>query len=97
MHWPKVSEKKKAELETLKLSLKTSPLKTDRKTPKSIATSLHGDTISEAQHHKSRAISDKDDGRSAMTERKPVVWAENSMKPKPKEKKDGKIIDWLKE
>jgi hypothetical protein len=71
MHWPKVSEKKKAKLETLKLSLKTSPLKTDRKTPNSIATSLYGDTTSEAQHQ-SRAISDKDDGISAMTERKPA-------------------------
>ena len=26
-----------------------------------------------------------------------VIWAENSMKPKPKEKKEGKIIDWLRE
>lgn len=25
MHWPKISEKKKLELETLKMSMKTSP------------------------------------------------------------------------
>lgn len=31
MHWPKISEKKRAELETLKMSMKTSP-----KNPKSI-------------------------------------------------------------
>jgi len=33
MHWPKVSEKKRQELESLKMSLKTSPRK---KSPKSI-------------------------------------------------------------
>lgn len=26
-----------------------------------------------------------------------VIWHENTMKPKPKEKKEGKIIDWLRE
>jgi hypothetical protein len=29
--------------------------------------------------------------------RKQVVWPENPLKPKPKEKKEGKIIDWLRE
>jgi len=28
---------------------------------------------------------------------KAIVWPENTMKPKPKEKKEGKIIDWLRE
>jgi hypothetical protein len=26
-----------------------------------------------------------------------VVWPENPLVPKPKEKKEGKIIDWLRE
>lgn len=97
MHWPKISEKKKNELETLKMSLKTISLKPDAKrSPKSIAgASVHGDMIS--GHHGNRAVSEhNDDGKSTMT-RKPIVWAENTMKPKPKEKKEGKIIDWLKE
>ena len=29
--------------------------------------------------------------------RKKVVWPDNPLKPKPKEKKEGKIIDWLRE
>lgn len=45
MHWPKVSEKKKLELETLKMSLKTSPHNLT-KSPKSKMESRNGDTIS---------------------------------------------------
>jgi len=26
-----------------------------------------------------------------------IVWPENPLKPKPKEKKEGKIVDWLRE
>ena len=41
-----------------------------------------------------RAYSDKED-KSAY--KKKVLWPENTMKPKPKEKKEGFIIDFLKE
>lgn len=44
MHWPKISEKKRNELESLKMSIKTSP-----KNPgntKSIITSSNHNTIS---------------------------------------------------
>jgi hypothetical protein len=34
MHWPKISEKKKQELEALKMSMKTSP-KHGKKSPRS--------------------------------------------------------------
>jgi hypothetical protein len=29
--------------------------------------------------------------------RKKILWPENPLKPKPREKKEGKIVDWLKE
>ena len=57
MHWPKVSEKKKAELEHLMMSIKTSPLK---KSPKSIYESEHHGLNDEISTHKgnNRANSD---------------------------------------
>lgn len=93
MHWPKISEKKKAELETLKMSLKATPRK---KSPKSImGQSTRGDVLS---HHndKGRAASENNEENSQMKS-KIIVWPENTMKPKPKEKKEGKIVDWLRE
>lgn len=97
MHWPKVSDKKRKELETLKQNLKTSPL-TLKKTPKSRMGSdayQGGDEISTRNKYM-RASSDQDGEKSTIT-RRAVVWSENTMKPKPKETKEGKIIDWLKE
>jgi hypothetical protein len=44
MHWPKISEKKRAELETLKMSMKTSPKR--RNSPKSTMAGSNHDTIS---------------------------------------------------
>ena len=94
MHWPKVSDKKRKELETLKSHLKTSPL-TMKKSPKSIADNYHGDEISSRNKYL-RASSDHDAEKSTIT-RRAVVWPDNPMKPKPKEIKEGKIVDWLKE
>jgi len=99
MHWPKISEKKKSELESLKLSLKTPVLK--RKSPISsvIGHNSYKDneednsTYGILGHH--RASSDNHDG--SITRSRVIKWPENSMKPKPIEKKEGKIIDWLRE
>eukprot|EP00347_Sterkiella_histriomuscorum_P020948 403335841 len=90
MHWPKISEKKKAELETLKMSMKTSP-----KNPKSIIGQGNHDTAS--RNNQNRAASAHRQNEEDSTMRRQVVWAENTMKPKPKEKKEGKIVDWLRE
>jgi len=43
-----------------------------------------------------RANSEHGEENSQMKS-KVIVWPENTMKPKPKEKKEGKIIDWLRE
>lgn len=92
MHWPKVSEKKRQELESLKMSLKTSPRK---KSPKSImGQSTRGDQLS--HHEKGRAASENNEENSQMKSRI-IVWPENPLKPKPIEKKEGKIVDWLRE
>lgn len=40
--------------------------------------------------------SEREGDKSNMI-RKVIIWPENSMKPKPKEHKEGKIVDWLKE
>ena len=45
--------------------------------------------------NQTRAESDMNGEDSIM--KKKVVWPENPLKPKPKEKKEGKIIDWLRE
>jgi hypothetical protein len=98
MHWPKISEKKRQELEQLKATLKTSPLRT-KKSPKSIVGSepigLGRDEVSTRNKYM-RASSDHDADKSHMTRRN-IVWPENPLKPKPKEHREGKIIDWLKE
>jgi hypothetical protein len=94
MHWPKVSEKKKQELEQLKMTLKTSPAA--KKSPKSImGQSTRGDVIS---HHGKggRAASENNEENSQMKSRM-IIWPDNPLKPKPKEKKEGKIVDWLRE
>ena len=98
MHWPKISFKKKKELETLKESIKASPYK-GKKSPKSIYGSElpgHGDEISMGKSHNNRANSDHD-GENRSAKRKKILWPDNPMKPKPKEHKEGKNVDWLKE
>lgn len=97
MHWPKVSDKKRKELEALKANLKTSPLRV-KKSPKSIMGSdayQGGDEISSRNKYM-RASSDHDAEKSTITRRN-VIWPENTMKPKPREIREGKIVDWLKE
>ncbi|CDW82839.1 UNKNOWN [Stylonychia lemnae] len=99
MHWPKVSEKKKSELEILKLSLKTPVLK--KKSPRSSVLGHNSykdndednSTYGILGHH--RASSDNHDG--SITRSRVIKWPDNPMVPKPKEKKEGKIIDWLRE
>ena len=92
MHWPKVSEKKRKELEQLKQTLKSSPHQ--KKSPKSTMGQSTRDVLS--HHEKGRAASDNREENSQM-KGKAVVWPENPLKPKPKEKKEGKIVDWLRE
>ncbi len=61
MYWPKVSEKKKAELEALKMSIKATPRK---KSPKSImGQSTRGDALSH-HHDKGRAASENNEENS---------------------------------
>ena len=97
MHWPKVSEKKKQELEQLKLSIQTSPTKRN-KSPKSrysTAMNAPNDSIS-AGNQDFRANSENEGEKGSLT-RKKIIWPENSLKPKPKEKKEIKVYDYLKE
>jgi len=87
MHWPKVSLKKKHELESLKESVKMSPYKSNKKSPKSIYGSEHPhakgrDEIS--TNGKNRASSEND-GDKGSTKRKKIIWPDNPLKPKPKE------------
>jgi hypothetical protein len=42
-----------------------------------------------------RAISEHNEEDSIY--KKKSLWPDNPLKPKPKEKKQGKIIDWLRE
>ena len=81
-------------MEQLKMSLKTSPLRY-KKSPKS----LLGSEPINAKDYSSikngmRAYSDKEDKNGL---KKKIFWPENTMKPKPKERKEGHIIDYLKE
>ena len=90
MHWPKVSMKKKKELEILKDTIKASPYKT-KKSPKSIYGSEHpghGDEISTGKGRDNRANSDHDGEKSSVKRRK-IIWPVNPLKPKPKELKEG--------
>lgn len=99
MHWPKVSEKKKIELEQLKISLKTPVVK--RKTSALHSLGYHTYDDNHSTHGytaEQRSTSENPEHPSIQVSRyKPVVWKENSMKPKIKEKKEAKIIDYLKE
>ena len=97
MHWPKVSDKKRKELESLKANLKTSPLRT-KKSPKSImgSDSYQGGDEKSSRNKMLRAASDHGADQSTLN-RRPIVWHENTMKPKPREIREGKIVDWLKE
>ena len=83
MHWPKISEKKKRELESLKESIKSSPARF-KKSPKSIMASeaAYGtaDQISMGARD-NRANSENDDKGSAT--RKKIIWRDNPLKPKP--------------
>ena len=77
------------------MSLKTSPLRY-KKSPKSL---IGSEPVNHQKDYSSvkngmRAYSDKDD-KNAL--KKKTLWPENTMKPKPKEKKEGQIIDFLKE
>eukprot|EP00347_Sterkiella_histriomuscorum_P011753 403371232 len=99
MHWPKISEKKKLELEQLKASLKTPVLM--KKSPRSQYghnsykdNEVENSTYGMLGHH--RAISESHD-YSSLARSRVVKWPENSMKSKPKEKKEGKIVDYLRE
>jgi hypothetical protein len=94
MHWPKISEKKKAELEQLKSSIKTSPGKLHKKSsPKSI---VNSDILQEKEditsglrnYNTHKANSDKETDKHSLT-RKKIVWPENPLAPKPREKKEG--------
>ena len=84
MHWPKKSEKKVKELEQLKQTIKTSPLKT-KKSPKSLVGS---DAINQKDYSSLKnyikAYSDKE-GEERY--KKKQYWPENPLKPKPKEKR----------
>lgn len=87
MHWPKVSLKKKQELESLMQS--HSPYR-NKKSPRSIIGSenpkLAGDNVSNAETKtvNNRANSEND-GEKSSVKRKKVLWPENPLKPKPKE------------
>lgn len=98
MHWPKVSLKKKKELEILKDSIKTSPYKT-KKSPKSIYGSEHpgqADEISTGKGGNNKANSDHD-GEKGSVKRRKIIWPDNPLRPKPKELKEGQKVDWLKD
>lgn len=75
--------------------IKTSPLK---KSPKSIYGAEGKSTKDEMSRigKRNRTISEHGEEKSTMQGRS-IVWPENPLAPKPKEKKEGKIIDWLRE
>lgn len=58
MHWPKISEKKKLELETLKMSLKTSPK--HKKSPHSVIGQNNKDDISNNHHPRATSEHNED-------------------------------------
>lgn len=71
---PKVSEKKRAELEKQITSLKTSP-----------------------RTRLSPIISKMSDSEDEKPAKKRILWAENPLKPKPKAKREFKVINYLRE
>ena len=98
MHWPKVSRKKKQELESLKESL--SPYR-NKKSPKSIIGSENPKIVdvmsnTEVKTGNNRANSEND-GEKSSVKRKKIIWPENPLKPKQKDYKEPIIVDWLKE
>jgi hypothetical protein len=62
MHWPKISEKKKLELETLKMSLKASPF--PKKSPKSIMGESTKDGVLSHKSKNHRAVSEQNEENS---------------------------------
>jgi hypothetical protein len=74
--------------------MKTSPHGL-KKSPKSKMES-RGDADYISTKNNTRAISEHNEENSTIRKNK-VLWPDNPMKPKPKEKKEGKIIDWLRE
>ena len=76
------------------MSIKTSPLRY-KKSPKSI---IGSEPVKEKDYssfkNNLKAHSDKED-RSLY--KKKMLWPENPPKPKPKEKKEGHVVDFLKE
>mmetsp|Transcript_524 Transcript_524/g.573 ORF Transcript_524/g.573 Transcript_524/m.573 type:complete len:114 (+) Transcript_524:984-1325(+) len=97
MRMPKVSQKKKLEMEALKESVKVSPYR-PKKSPKSIYGSEHPrggaiDTMSNSKDNKANSENELD----KSVKRKKVIWKDNPLKPKPKEIKEPIIVDYLKE
>jgi hypothetical protein len=87
MHWPKVSDKKKKELEMLKDSIK----KVGDKGMKEVK------SYNDLQSTKNgKTISDNEGERTAPVRRK-IIWKDNTMNPKKEEKKEPVIRDYLKE
>lgn len=72
-HKPKISAKKRTELQQKIMSLKTSP-----REPKQIEV-IPGKPF------------------SLHTEERKIIWPDNPLRPKEAKKKEGKVIDWLKE
>jgi hypothetical protein len=72
---PKISHKKKAQLEKLIESLKTSPRQSKPFQGNNVSVSVD---LEEARRYK-------------------VHWPENPLKPKPKPRKEARVVDWLKE
>ena len=77
-------------MEHLKQSIKTSPHRVGKKSPKSLAGDLEGQRSS-MKSQNIKALSDKEDKKLKK------LCPDNPLKPKPKEKKEGHIVDYLKE
>ena len=75
--------------------MKTSPVRY-KKSPKSIVGSepVKDKDITSLNNHM-KAYSDKEGEKSKF--QKKIMWPENPLKPKPKERRQGQVIDFLKE
>jgi hypothetical protein len=98
MHWPNVSQKKQLEMQLLKESLKH-PIK--NRLNGSTLSSKHGNNRRSAESllglAKSGVQSDIEDAHSNTIKRRKIIWKENPMVPKPPQKKEAQVIDWLQE
>lgn len=97
MHWPKISEKKKKELDELKKSLHASPTRMKKSPSSNYASEAYKKEeafITGRAHN--RANSDNE-GEHGSLKRKKILWADNPLKPKPKPKKELVIKDYLRE